>query len=285
MPTIYPRDENTYFIDAENAAEMARLTLQDRITTQAMGGLFPERSDFSSIEDILDIACGPGGWTLDVAFEHPDINVVGIDISQIMVGYAKAQARVQRLDNASFRVMDVLKPLDFPDNSFDLINSRFISAFMPPTAWPKLMEECVRVARPGGVIRLTESEWNLTNSLAYETLHSMTAQALKLAGRSFSPDGRNAGITPMLGSFLQQARCKNIQHAAYMIDFSAGTAAYNSLYQNSMVFFKLVEPFLLNMNVTSAEEFDVIYHRMLDELALDSFRGISFILSVWGETS
>ena len=285
MPTIYPRDENTYFIDAENATEMARLMHQDRLTTQGMGGLFPERSDFSSIEDILDIACGPGGWALDVAFEHQDINVVGIDISQIMIDYAKAQARVQRLDNASFWVMDVLKPLDFPDNSFDLMNSRFIFAFMPPTAWPKLMEECVRVARPGGVIRLTETEWNLTNSLAYETLHGMTTQALKLAGRSFSPDGRNVGITPMLGSFLLQAQCKNIQHAGYVIDFSAGTAAHNSLYQNLMAFFKLVEPFLLNTGVTTPEEFDMLYRRMLDEIASETFRAISFILSVWGETS
>lgn len=284
MPTIYPRDENTYFIDAENAAEMARLMHQDHLTTRGMGGLFPERTDFSSIEDILDIACGPGGWTLDVAFEHPDINVVGVDISQIMIQYARTQAKVQQLDNASFRVMDVLQPLDFPDNSFDLINSRFIFAFMPPTAWSKLIDECARIARPGGIIRLTETEWNLTNSLAYETLHGMTTKALKLAGRSFSPDGRNVGITPMLGSFLQQAQCRNIQQAAYVIDFSAGTAAHNSLYQNLMAFFKLVEPFLLNMGVTTSEEFDKLYHRMLDELALDSFRAISFILSVWGET-
>ena len=284
MPTIYPRDENTYFIDAENAAEMARLMHQDHLTTEGMGGLFPERSDFSTIEDILDIACGPGGWALDVAFEHPDINVVGVDISQTMIGYAKAQARVQILENASFRVMDVLKPLDFPDNSFDLINARFIFAFMPVEGWPKLMNECARIARPGGVIRLTESEWNLTNSLSYETLHGMTTQALKLAGRSFSPDGRNVGITPMLGSFLQQVQCKNIQHAAYVLDFSAGTAAHRSLYQNLMAFFKLVEPFLLAMGVTTPEEFDVHYHRMLDEIALDTFRAISFILSVWGET-
>ena len=283
MPTIYPRDENTYFIDAENAAEMARLMHQDRLTTEGMGGLFPERSDFSGIEDILDIACGPGGWALDVAFEHPDISVVGVDISQIMITYANAQARVQSLDNASFRVMDVLKPLDFPDNSFDLINARFIFAFMPPMAWPNLIEECVRIARPGGVIRLTETEWNLTNSLGYETLHGMTTQALKLAGRSFSPDGRNVGITPMLGSFLQQAQCKNIQQAAYVLDFSAGTAAHLSLYQNLMAFFKLVEPFVIDMKVTTPEEFDMLYHRMLDEMALDTFRAISFILSVWGE--
>src|SRR5712691_2922622 len=242
MATIPPTSENKYFIDAENAAEMARLMHQDRLTTKGMGGALPERSDFSTLHDILDIACGPGGWVLDVAFEHPSIQVTGIDISRIMVEYARAQAWTQGLNNASFRVMDALKPLDFPDATFDLVNARFIYGFMPRTGWPLLMDECVRITRPGGTIRLTESEWHFTNSLAYETLNAMTMSSLKKAGRSFSPDGRHAGITPMLGQFLQQAQCESIQQAAYVLDLSAGTEAHGSMYQNSMAFFRLIEP-------------------------------------------
>lgn len=284
MATIPPMNENKYFIDAENAAEMARLMHQDRLTTKGMGGVLPEISDFSMLHDILDIACGPGGWAIDVAFEHPGIQVTGIDVSKIMVEYARAQAWTQGLNNASFKVMDALKPLDFPHASFDLVNARFIFAFMPPAGWPTLMDECVRIARPGGIIRLTETEWNLTNSLAYETLHAMTARALKKAGKSFSPDGRNVGITPMLGQFLQQAQCERIQHAAYALDLSAGTEAHGSLYQNLMAFYRLIEPFLLNMQVTTKEEFEELYNRMLAEVLADSFRAISFILTVWGHT-
>ncbi len=284
MPTIPPQSANKYFIDAENAAEMARLMHQDRLTTQGIGGVFPERPDFSTLHDILDIACGPGGWALDVAFEHPTINVMGIDISSIMIEYARAQAWTQGLSNASFRVMDALKPLDFPDASFDLVNARFIFAFMPPTAWPLLMDECMRITRPGGIIRLTETEWNLTNSLAYETLHTLATHALKKAGKSFSPDGRNVGITPMLGQFLRQAHCERIQHAAYALDLSAGTEAHGSLYQNLMAFFRLIEPFLLNMQVTTQEEFEELYNRMLAEVLSDTFRAVSFILTVWGTT-
>ena len=284
MATIPPASENKYFIDSENAAEMARLMHQDRLTTKGMGGVLPEISDFSMLHDILDIACGPGGWVLDVAFEHPGIQVTGIDISRIMIEYARAQAWTQGLNNASFKVMDALKPLDFPDASFDLVNARFIFGFMPPAGWPMLMDECARIARPGGIIRLTETEWNLTNSLAYETLHAMTARALKKAGKSFSPDGRNVGITPMLGQFLQQARCERTQHAAYALDLSAGTEAHGSMYQNSMAFYRLVEPFLLNMQVTTKEEFEELYNRMLAEALADSFRAISFILTVWGQT-
>ncbi|MEO8972145.1 MAG: class I SAM-dependent methyltransferase [Ktedonobacteraceae bacterium] len=283
MPTIPPKDPNEYFIDAENAAEMARLMHQDRLTTQGTGGTFPERTDFSTIHNVLDIGCGPGGWILEMAFEHPKIQMMGIDISRIMVEYARTQAFVQGLNNANFRAMDATKPLDFPDSSFDIVNTRFIFAFMPPAAWPALMNECLRLTRPGGTIRLTESEWNLTNSLGYETLHGMTTRALKKAGKSFSPDGRNVGITPMLGQFLQQANCQHIQHRAYMLDYSAGTEARGILYQNLMAFFMLIKPFLLSMEVTTDTEFEALYNQMIAEILLDTFRGISFILTMWGE--
>src|SRR5437764_8840112 len=115
MPTNQPENESTYVIEAENAAEMARLMIQDRLLTKVMRGLFSKRSDdLANIRDILDIACGPGGWVLDVAHAYPKKRVVGIDISRLMIEYARAQAKVQWLENASFRVMDVLKPLDFP---------------------------------------------------------------------------------------------------------------------------------------------------------------------------
>lgn len=276
--------EKTYFINAESAMEMARLMHQDSLTTQGMGGIFPERSDFSSIHRILDIACGPGSWVLDVAFEHPEIHTIGIDISRTMIEYANARALTQRLMNAEFRVMNALKSLDFPDTTFDLVNARFIFGFMPPASWPELMQECARITRSGGIIRLTESEWNMTNSLAYETLHTMTTRAMKKANRSFSPDGRNVGITPMLGQFLQDAHCKNIQHMAHALDLSSGTRAHESLVQNLSAFFKLIEPFLISMEVTDAKEFDTLYAQVQAEVQSENFRCISYILTVWGET-
>ncbi len=47
-PTKQPQNESSYIIDAESAAEMARLVSQDRLTTKSMGGLLPEQTDLSS---------------------------------------------------------------------------------------------------------------------------------------------------------------------------------------------------------------------------------------------
>jgi SAM-dependent methyltransferase len=275
--------ENVYFNDPESGAEMARLIDQDHVITKGMGGLLPERSnDFTGLERILDIGCGPGGWALEIAFGHPEIEVVGFDISQAMIDYARARARVQRLTNASFMVMDARNPFDFSDDSFDLVNARFV-AFLGPAGWPKLMQECQRITRPGGVIRLTESEWAITNSPAHEKVYGMFYRAMKVAGQSFSPDGRIYDITPMLGGFLRKAGCINIRQVAHVIDFSFGTEDYESFRRDWMVFNKLIQPFLIKMGVTTQEEVDQLYEQMRLEMLQDDYRGIMYILTAWGE--
>jgi len=281
-PPASSQSENTYFIDAENAAEMARLTNQDRLMTKSMGGLFPERLDLTHIHDILDIGCGPGGWVLDVAREYPEKQVVGIDISTLMVEYARYQAYIQGLNNISFRVMNALEPLDFRDSSFDMVNVRFISGFMPPVVWSRLMQECLRIMRPGGVVRLTEPEYPLSNSLMVEKLGALLTKAMQVAGQSFSPDGRHAGITPMLGRFLRDAGCQDIQKAAYVLDSSMGTEEHLSQYQNTMVFLTLIQPFIIKMELITQEEVDQLYQRALTEMMSDEYCSLWYFLSAWG---
>src|SRR6266568_7112831 len=92
------KGDSVYFNDPENVAEMARLLGQDRLITKGMGGLFSERSDLSGIHRILDAACGPGGWALEVASTYPEIEVVGFDVSQAMIDYARVQAQARGLE-------------------------------------------------------------------------------------------------------------------------------------------------------------------------------------------
>ncbi len=277
-----PSDQG-YLIDAESATEMARQMHQDRLITKGMGGLFPERSDLTTIHRILDVACGPGGWVIDIAREYPEIEAVGIDVSRTMVEYARAQASSRGFDNASFKVMNALESLDFPDSSFDLVNARLFG-FIPTAAWPNLMREYMRVIRPGGVIRLTEFEGlGISNSLSLEKLIRTFAHALKLAGQNFSPDGERIGIVPMLGGFLRDVGCKNIQQRAHVIDYSTETEYHEGFRQDWMVAFKLARPAFVGSGVITEEEFDQLYQQMLIDMLSDEFRGIMFLLTAWGE--
>ncbi len=284
MPNDLPTNENTYILDSESAAEMARLIYQDRLITNNMGGLLPEQDDISGLHDVLDIACGPGGWACDLAFKSPDIQVAGIDISSKMVEYARATASAQRLNNVQFRVMDALRPFDFPDNSFDLVNARFLVAFMPRTAWPKLLEECVRITRPGGIIRLTEfDEPATTNGAAFAHWMTLTFRAIQLAGLCISPDGHNFGVTPLLRRFLLNAGCQNIEQMSHCIDFSFGTPAFDSMYRNCEVAFLQVQPFMAKMKVASPEEIEKSYQQMLMEMQSRDFCALWYYLTAWGQ--
>jgi len=275
--------ESTYVIDAESGTEMARLINQERLLTRVMGGVFPEHFDLSHVSHILDIGCGPGGWVLDVAFENAKINVVGIDISQQMVEYARAHAEAQGMNNASFQVMNALESLAFDDNSFDVVNARYIQAFMMKTSWAPLMKEIMRILRPGGRVLLTDGEWSISNSPAFEKMGAMLTHVGTLTGRSFSPDGRHIGITPMLGRFLRDAGFVDIQRKAHVLDFSAGAEDYGNTYQDLMAGLKLLEPFLVLAKVTTEEEFEELYQQALAELMLDSFCGVGYMLTVWGK--
>jgi SAM-dependent methyltransferase len=274
-----------YFIDAENAAEMARLVLQDRLITKSMGGVLPEQTNLSQVFHVLDLACGPGGWLLDLVEQYPHIRGVGIDISHLMMSYANNLAKERDLPNVQFHVMDATQSLDFADNSFDLVNGRIMTGFMTAQQWPALVEECRRVLRPGGILRLTEVEWGFTNSPALDTLSGMTALSLYRGGHSFSPSGRTVGTANMLRLLLKQAGYQDIQYRAHAVDFSKGAEVHESNVQNVLVVYKLIQPFFLKMQVATEEELQRVYGRLEQEMLAEDFCAVDYYLTVWGRKS
>lgn len=275
-------NDGSYIIDAESASEMARLMHQDHLMTERMGGLFPPGVDLSQVHDVLDLACGPGNWILEVAYANPEIEATGIDISSRMIRYAQARAQTQQLHNAHFAATDILQPLEFLDNSFDFVNARTIVGFMMPSSWPELLQECMRVSRPGGIIRLTELELSLSNSPANEKINGLLAKAGYLAKRTFSPDGLHISITPMLNRFLRNAGCTDIEYAAHAIDFSAGSEAHEEFFQDMMVGLQLLQPFLLKLKVITEAEIEQLYQQALAEVQADDFCAVLYYLSAWG---
>ncbi len=274
--------ENSYVIDIELAAETARLIEQDKFFTDGTGGLFPEQPDLSQTETLLDVGCGPAGWTLEVAYTYPDFSVVGIDINPTMINYAFAQARSQSLRNISFEIMDARKPLIFPDNSFDLINARFIVGFMDRTSWPVLLSECRRVLKPGGLLRLTEAEVVISNSAALDQLESYLYQAFASQGRSFSPTGRSFGITHMFSTLLRDAGFVKIDRQPFLFDASYGTAAYYSASKNLELLFPLLKPYIIRSGLAREVEFDRLYQALLIDILEETFITNTFGLIAWG---
>lgn len=273
---------NSYVIDAESPTEMARLVNLDRMITGGMGGPLaglPNRL----LKNVLDVACGPGGWVLDVAFSYPYVEVAGIDISRTMVDYANTRARTQHLTNASFGVMNINEPLDFPDDAFDLVNARFLVGVLKREKWRPLLTECTRILCPDGILRLTEPiDYGSTTSSAYNYLMALGAQAVYRAGYGFSVNEFSFDMTHMLAPLLRNAGYQDIHSMAHALEVSADTENWTAFYQMADVTCQMIQPFLVKTGVTTDEEMRDIHQQLLLEIKQKDFCGMWNYITTWG---
>ncbi|GAA3293148.1 hypothetical protein GCM10020295_14240 [Streptomyces cinereospinus] len=71
---------------------------------------------------ILDVGCGPGTITADLAELVPDGHVTGVDRAPDVLERARATAAGRGLTGVDFAVADV-HALDFPDDTFDVVHA------------------------------------------------------------------------------------------------------------------------------------------------------------------
>lgn len=150
---------STYTVqDLSSGEELNRLQIHDRVLTTCMGGVLPEQPDPTIFRRVLDVGCGTGGWLIEAARTYPNLSLlVGVDISNKMLDYARVQARALQVDDrVEFRQMDALRMLEFPTSYLDLVNERSGMSWLRTWDWPKFLQECQRVTRRGVVVRVTE---------------------------------------------------------------------------------------------------------------------------------
>lgn len=106
--------------------------------------------------DLLDVGCGPGTITLDLAELVAPGQVLGIDASAEVVAQADELRRSRGVPNASFRVDDVYG-LDVGDASVDVVHAhQVLQHLTDPVA---ALTEMRRVLRPGGVLAVRDSDY------------------------------------------------------------------------------------------------------------------------------
>lgn len=106
--------------------------------------------------DVLDIACGPGGQTLDLAELLPDARITALDGHRPFLRDLEARARTAGVLDRIDIVHGDMARLPYAPQSFDLIwceGAAYIVGFEAAlAAWKPLL-------RPGGVLALTEPVW------------------------------------------------------------------------------------------------------------------------------
>ncbi|RIB30070.1 S-adenosyl-L-methionine-dependent methyltransferase [Gigaspora rosea] len=98
---------------------------------------------------ILDIGCGPGHWSFEIAQEYPYAEVYGIDILSSFPNKIKPK-------NCHFKTCDILEGLPFNDNEFDYIFMRHMVASIKAYQWFSVLKDIKRVLKSGGIIESVE---------------------------------------------------------------------------------------------------------------------------------
>ncbi|MEU3840484.1 methyltransferase domain-containing protein [Streptomyces sp. NPDC028635] len=105
---------------------------------------------------ILDIGCGPGTITADLAALVPDGHVTGVDRAAGVLEQARAEAAGRGLTNVAFATADV-HALGFPDDTFCVVHAHQVLQHVSDPV--QALREMKRVTRPGGFIAVRDADY------------------------------------------------------------------------------------------------------------------------------
>jgi ubiquinone/menaquinone biosynthesis C-methylase UbiE len=107
-------------------------------------------------DQVLDVGCGPGTITVDLARLVPAGHVTGIDAAPGVLAAAREEAAAQQQGNVTFAEGDVYR-LDFPDGAFDVVHAhQVLQHLADPVA---ALAEMRRVRRAGGVVAARDGDY------------------------------------------------------------------------------------------------------------------------------
>jgi len=280
------RGQSTTYImeNGISPQELQRLDIQDEMYTLSMGGVLVEQVNLPPLRRVLDIGCGTGRWLMEVARVFPAIpELIGIDLSRAIIDWASSQADLLEVGaRVHFRKMDALKRLEFANTYFDLINQRFGQSFLRTWEWPPLLTECRRILRPGGILRLCESDALAeSTSPAYTRFCKLFVKAYGEAGHLFRPV--QFGLIDELPILLEKAGFQNIQIARSVLEYHGGTPQGDRFYQDVKLGLENIGPFLRRWLRQLPDDYPDLRARILQEISQPDFVARVNLVAVWGE--
>ncbi|MDQ8021866.1 MAG: class I SAM-dependent methyltransferase [Moraxellaceae bacterium] len=106
---------------------------------------------------VLDLACGPATQLAMVARLNPQCQFLGADLSETMLGRARAHVAALGLTNVEFVHTDISKLSMIADQSIDAVMSTMALHHLPTLATLEAtLSEASRVLKPGGGIYLAD---------------------------------------------------------------------------------------------------------------------------------
>lgn len=156
---------------------------------------------------LLDVGCGPGTITADLAARVEGGTVIGVDLSEEVVALARQQHLPSTGADLSFRIGDVYS-LDFVDATFDVVYAHQVLQHLSRPV--EALEEMRRVLKPGGLLAVRDADfgaftWYPPDAVLtrwMDIYHQLTRRngAQADAGRHLKAWARAAGFDDVVAS-------------------------------------------------------------------------------------
>lgn len=105
---------------------------------------------------VLDVGCGPGTITADLAARVAPGSVTAVDQVTDVLGAARTEVERRNLSNVSFGTADVHN-LEFADDTFDVVHAHQVLQHVADPV--RALCEMRRVCAPGGIVAVRDADY------------------------------------------------------------------------------------------------------------------------------
>lgn len=159
-------------------------------------------------QSLLDVGCGPGTITVDLAQRVAPGRVVGMDASATVVEEARALADRTGVGNVTFEVGDLFA-LDAEDGTYDVVHAHQVLQHVgDPVA---ALVEMRRVCRPGGIVAARDGDYPAMTWFPADPVLTRALEAYQAATRA---NGANCDAGRRLLSWARAAGFSSVVPSA-----------------------------------------------------------------------
>jgi SAM-dependent methyltransferase len=146
-------NDSRYVLRERDREELARLELQHRVWKEETDAVVL-RAGFKTGDRLLDIGCGPGYLTFDLAkVVGPEGSVLAVDTSEMFIGRLRSEAAERQVSQIQAEVVDAAE-YEIPDAALDGAICRWVLMFLPNPG--RAIDRVARALRPGGMLAVME---------------------------------------------------------------------------------------------------------------------------------
>jgi SAM-dependent methyltransferase len=249
-----PKESTPEYVLGTDQSETDRLGLQHRLWSAAAHNLW-ERASIAPGQHVLDVGCGPGHATMDLAeLVGPRGRVVGVDESPLFLKQLHERVQARHLANVERYLGDIQSlPEIFPEDhdSFDIAYARWVLCFVKNPE--SVIAGVARLLKPGG--RFAIQDYFNYEAMSIAPRQPAFTRVINAVGKSWRDRGGDPDIVARIPA-LCRAHGLEVKHLTVHDRIARPPAANvgSTIWHWPDSFFKNFVPKLVEMNYLTREE-------------------------------